>query len=484
MTVPLFNAQAIPEIAGLDSRVSLIRIPPELDVPLTPRVRKIIDAPEFRRLAEISQLGLVSLVYPGARHTRFEHSLGVYRLSLLFLRRLANDPRFAQTVRIDDVPVLIAAALLHDIGHWPCCHLIEDLGLPGIRHHESIAERFITRGKIASILRSDWNVDPDDVLTLLEKTPIKRRPDDTDFEYQRRSKTFRLFMSIISGPIDIDKMDYLLRDSLGCGVPYGHHFDQERLIGCLCLNETGDGLAISDKGRTATELMVFARYVMFSEVYWHHTVRAATVMFQRAFEILWTHYPEREQLIETALETPFENWLQMLRRFCESSLQNVSLSEETRLDCADALGVLGGIFSSRRAICKRVRQFSVMEAPEIYTVLAGRPYPVLRLFADFLVEEIRQKTDSFPIIRKNDILVDSPPAAKEIEFRISVFYPAEKKYRPLNDVSPVVRALAAEQFEHNVKKIRIFARSELAERLRQLPHLDEMIKNAAAKVSR
>jgi HD superfamily phosphohydrolase len=481
VTSPLFNALAIPEVAQLDSRISLIRIPPELDVPLTARVRKIIDATEFRRLAEIPQLGLVSLVYPGARHTRFEHSLGVYRLSLLFLRRLSNDPRFAQTVRLEDVTVLIAAALLHDIGHWPCCHLIEDLELPGIRNHESMAERFIARGKIGTILRREWNIDPDDVLTLLEKTPVKRRRGESENEYQRRSKVYRLFMSIISGPIDIDKMDYLVRDSLGCGVPYGHHFDQERLIGCLCLNEAGDGLAISEKGRTAAELMVFARYVMFSEVYWHHTVRAATVMFQRAFEILWSHYPTREALVETALETSFEGWLQMLRRSCETSLQNASLPEEARLDCADALRLLGGIFSAKRSIYKRVRQFSVMESPEIYAILAGRPYPVLRQFTGYMVDEIRRNKGNITL-RKNDILVDSPPKTKEIEFKISVFYPVENKYRPLHDVSPVVRALADEQFEHNVKKIRIFARAEIAETLRQIPNLDELIRHAATKV--
>ncbi len=91
---------------------------------------------------------------------------------------------------------------------------------------------------------------------------------------------------MLSGPIDIDKMDYLYRDSLHAGVPYGRHFDQQRLLGSLCLNQAGDGLAITDKGKTAAELMVFARYVMFSEVYWHHGVRAATAMLQRAFYVL------------------------------------------------------------------------------------------------------------------------------------------------------------------------------------------------------
>src|SRR5690606_8046312 len=92
-----------------------------------------------------------------------------------------------------------------------------------------------------------------------------------------------LIRSILSGPIDIDKLDYLERDSLHAGVPYGRNLDKNRLISSLVLNESGDGLAISTKGKTAAELMVFARYVMFSEVYWHHAVRGATAMFTRAF---------------------------------------------------------------------------------------------------------------------------------------------------------------------------------------------------------
>src|SRR5688572_22673373 len=108
----------LPELRALDRRQSLVRIPHELDVPLTSRVRQLIDAPEMRRLARISQLGLVELVYPGACHSRFEHSLGVYRNALLYLKQLAGDERFAAVVRPEDAEMLLAAALLHDLGHW------------------------------------------------------------------------------------------------------------------------------------------------------------------------------------------------------------------------------------------------------------------------------------------------------------------------------------------------------------------------------
>ncbi|MDZ7619551.1 MAG: HD domain-containing protein, partial [Patescibacteria group bacterium] len=124
--------EQIPELAALSAGRQLIRIPPEIDVPLTDRVRSLIDTAEFRRLARISQLGLVSLVYPAALHTRFEHSLGVYRLALVYLRQLSTDARFAATVGREEAEVFITAALLHDLGHWPFCHPIEDIQLPSV----------------------------------------------------------------------------------------------------------------------------------------------------------------------------------------------------------------------------------------------------------------------------------------------------------------------------------------------------------------
>ena len=116
----------------------------------------------------------------------------------------------------------------------------------------------------ADALRDDWSVNPRDVVAMLSGKPTDRRG--------------RVLRSLLSGPIDVDKADYLMRDSLHAGVPYGQHFDRSRLVRSLCLNEAGDGVAITEKGKTAAEMMVFARYVMFSEVYWHHAVRSATAM--------------------------------------------------------------------------------------------------------------------------------------------------------------------------------------------------------------
>ncbi|MCA9054784.1 MAG: HD domain-containing protein, partial [Planctomycetaceae bacterium] len=231
----------IPELVDLESGQSLIRVPPEQNVPFTRRVRALVDTREFQRLGEIAQLGVVSRVYPGARHTRLEHALGVYHNVLRYLRQLFSDERFAEAVDRPTAELLIVSALLHDLGHWPFCHPIEDMGLEGLPPHEAHASRFLGEGtEITRVLQRDWGIAPADVLDVL--TPRTDSP------------RLRLVRSIISGPIDVDKLDYLERDSLHCGVPYGRNFDKQRLIQSLVVNSRGDGLAITSKGKTAAEL--------------------------------------------------------------------------------------------------------------------------------------------------------------------------------------------------------------------------------------
>ena len=161
---------SLPELAALDTGGAGVRIPPGDTVPLTPRVRALIDTAPMRRLAGISQLGLVSLVYPGAVHTRLEHSLGVYRLALEFLRRLRRDERFAATVTATDAAAFLAAALLHDLGHWAYCHPLEDMGLPELPRHESLLPEILAGEEIAAVLRSAWGLDPARIAALVGGT--------------------------------------------------------------------------------------------------------------------------------------------------------------------------------------------------------------------------------------------------------------------------------------------------------------------------
>jgi len=421
---------SIPELTELQSGRSLIRVPPELNVPFTPRVRALVDTEEFQRLAHISQLGLVSKVYPGAQHTRFEHALGVYHNSLRYLQQLSYDPRFCEQITAQSAQLLIVASLLHDLGHWPFCHPIEDLGIRGLTSHEAYAARYLADGtELSTVLREEWNLDPADVLDVL--VPKTRTPQ------------MKLLRSILSGPIDVDKMDYLDRDSLHCGVPYGRNFDRQRLIQSLILNEAGDGLAITVKGKTAAELMVFARYVMFSEVYWHHAVRASTSMFARGF------YELHESLdLHSLFSFTDAEMISQLRRVAAGT------------PCAQ---LLEGVFGARRTLYKQMAEYSHDQSQDLYQRVAGRPYAEVVGISNRLVGILnaRHGTGLKPV----DLLIDAPPPHREVEFAINVYFPKLGVYRALRDVSPVVEALATTQFDDWVKRVRVFLSPDQTQQL-------------------
>ena len=440
---------SIPEIAALESGGEGVRLPPGDTAPLTPRVRALLDTADMRRLARVSQLGLVGLVYPGAVHSRLEHSLGVYRLAIEFLRRLKDDSRFTTAVGPDDASAFIAAALVHDIGHWPFCHPIEDMGLAEIPRHESLVEGILASGPVADVLDSSWGIPPQRIASLITGTAA--------------DPAGRILHSLLSGPIDVDKMDYLARDSLHSGVPYGRNFDQPRLLASLCLDERGEALAITDKGRTAAELMVFARYVMFSEVYWHHAVRSATAMLQRA---VWLVRAAVDPAVVVRTDDPgFTAWL-------------AAVAEGT-----PAAPLVAGLFGPRRQLFKRAASFDALRQPEVHAALAGRRYDDMVAVSSRLAARLSPHIGR--AIDPHLLLVDAPPVEREVEFRLQVRERPDRgnaaapRWRRLEDVSPVVRSLAHEQFDNLVKRVRIFAEPDVAAAIAHCDGLEAMLVEAA-----
>lgn len=247
---------------------------------LSPEMVDLVDTPDFQRLRHISQLGHVSLVYPGARHSRFEHSLGVYHLTKTFLRQLIS-PSPGLEVDEDDVKVCLAAALLHDIGHYPYSHILEEMQMSFFVHHEERGRRIICdpSGAIYSVLHDRWNIDPERVANVIDY----RR---TDIDVPERDL---LLARILSGTLDPDKIDYLLRDSLYCGVPFGTSVNRSRLVNSICYDPRRRRLAITYKGVSAIESLIFTNYLMYRNVYWHHSVRAAVAMFKRVLQELLLH---------------------------------------------------------------------------------------------------------------------------------------------------------------------------------------------------
>ena len=243
------------------------------DIALYDRELRLIDTAPFQRLRRVQQLGFLSLTFPGAHHTRFEHSLGVLHLTRVVLLRLLHLPSVPALTEAD-VSAALAAALLHDIGHYPYSHAVEELELQMIRRHEEIGQEIITSDPVASILSEHWKVDPQRVASLLDKQRGPNGPDG-------------LFQDLLSGALDADKLDYLPRDAHYCNVPYGVVDTQRLVLSLRVWEDREEGrlrLVIGEKGIGALQSLVFAKYLMFYNVYWHKTSRLATVMFLRAVQ--------------------------------------------------------------------------------------------------------------------------------------------------------------------------------------------------------
>ena len=218
----------------------VVRDPLWNNIRLEPEALAIIDTPAFQRLRYVRQLGHAFLVYPGATHTRFEHALGAYHLAC----------------RVTKEREVQLAALLHDIGHYPFSHALEEAGLP---HHEILASRHLRTGVLATTLER-LGVPAEGLLQLIQGTSPSP------------------LAGLVAGSLDVDKLDYLSRDAMMCGVPYGV-IDVDRLLTSLTL--APEGVALHSKGLAALESLLFAKYQMYRNVYWHHAVRSATAMFKR-----------------------------------------------------------------------------------------------------------------------------------------------------------------------------------------------------------
>jgi HD superfamily phosphohydrolase len=230
---------------------------------------RVVDTPAFQRLRYIRQLGHAHLVYPGATHTRFDHALGVYHLTVTALRVLRDRGGVPPEVW-EDEEIVPYAALLHDIGHYAFSHALEELEsdqLPG--DHEELSARFFSSPELRDALSPLGLAAAERIRDLI--TGRARAP----------------LGGLVAGSLDLDKMEYLRRDARFCGVPYGE-VDVDRLIQGLTLlqdPETGEWeVGVSEKAVASLESLLFSKYQMFRNVYWHHAVRSATALYKRIVE--------------------------------------------------------------------------------------------------------------------------------------------------------------------------------------------------------
>jgi hypothetical protein len=243
--------------------IEVIRDPLWDNIRLETHAVQVLDTAPMQRLRYIRQLGHAFLVYPGATHTRFEHALGAYHLTRRALATLEERGELARVPEEDRLAAKLAA-LLHDIGHYPFSHALEEAGFP---HHEGLGVARLGRPPLLEVLTAigvpGLGVQIGRFITGQSTSPLQ---------------------GLISGSLDLDKIDYLSRDARMCGVPYGA-VDVDRLLASLTVIEVAPGkyqLGVQEKGISALESLLFAKYQMYRNVYWHHAVRSATCMFKRA----------------------------------------------------------------------------------------------------------------------------------------------------------------------------------------------------------
>jgi len=365
----------------------------------------ILDSKEFQRLRNIKQLGLSYLVYPSATHTRFEHSVGAYFLA----GKLAENIGFSK----DDSQLIRLSALLHDIGHGPFSHSSEHAILTRFDSkysHEKNTADILKKSAVAGHLKKIG----------FSSTEISK------VAVEGKSK----FSDIISGEIDVDRMDYLVRDSYYTGAAYGV-IDLDRLLDTLKFKS--GHLYLSEKGITLGESFVLARYLMYPTVYEHHTTRIGDSMFSCAIYLA----------LKEGLFTPEEMY----------RMDDIEFISQLRGAGGLCTKLVDEIES--RQLYKTAIRLSKEELGKSFgRLIKLNPKQVIKL-----EKELLEETG----LSEGEALLDIPEPLYSGEAKAKIL--DNGKIKMLSDVSPLVRALGAAQWSH--WNIAVYCEKENVEKVKR-----------------
>lgn len=258
----------------MEKNSKIIRDPIHGDIRLEGLFLEIIESPEIQRLYHIKQLGFAHLVFPGAHHNRLEHSLGAYYIASQLSEKLGLDK--------DEKKMISCAAILHDIGHGPFSHTLESILRETLNvDHVDLTEKLIF-GEY-DIFEPDEKeiIGSSSVSEILDKHGINKKEIADIIKGDTHRKPY--LSQLLNSSIDVDQLDYLIRDAYYTGVAYGM-IDIERFLQTLIINK--GKLAVKKKGVGVVENILMARTLMYSSVYFHKTVRIAELMLSKAIETI------------------------------------------------------------------------------------------------------------------------------------------------------------------------------------------------------
>ncbi len=408
-------------------------------------IPRLLEAPEVQRLRRIRQLGLTSLAFPGAEHTRFSHALGAAHVMQLFvarLRKIHDDLPFWQRLTSERARDALAAALLHDVGHGPLSHLFED----AVAH---------ATGKCR--LHEEWT----EQILLDEGTEVHRILASEDPELPRRvaglvrgEHQLPYLAKAVSGTFDVDRCDYLLRDAHATGVGYGD-YDLPWLLRSLRFGESKSGappgLAIDGpKGMNAIESFILARLFMFQQVYFHKATRAAEWMIRailrRAMHLIQdgTRLPvvPRAMVAFAAGDTP-------------SLGDYLALDDQLLLETINAWRDASDPVLAD--LCNRLRARVLFKTEELYGAAQS---PEKRTLAYETVRRISEQAGLMPDYYTGlDVATDTP---YEEDRSLTVIFGSGQPRRP-TEVSFVLDRLRDE----TLSRVRVVFPGELRDRVRE-----------------
>jgi len=354
---------------------------------------KIVNSPFFQRLRRIKQLAFTECVYHGAEHSRFGHSLGAYHIAKrLSDRLLKSEDEIAEEFCL--------AALLHDIGHHPLSHsfesvLVENLDSPDVSYkHENYTTKIIENTILGEQIENS-GLDKNNVIDLINGSYLEK----PELSYLN---------DLISSELDVDRLDYLLRDAYYCGVPYGK-LDLDRII--LALEPHDGEIMVGEKGMQSVEMYVIARFFMYTQVYLHHTSRAFDIMLKRVFS--------KDDLMEMNYPKPKKNSIQRIVGFDDFWLrkQIAARSKGSSFESTLAKGIL-----DRNPVRWVVQKIAFADAQ---TLATDRDYSSIENLEND-VDDIAKRAQ----IESKKIHFDTP--WKDLPF--------ENRYRPYSsskDTSPI-----------------------------------------------
>jgi uncharacterized protein len=400
-------------------------------------VELLLATPEVQRLRRVRQLGVTSVAFPGAEHTRFSHALGaafVMKLLLARLRAIHDELPFWQQVTTGPARDALAAALLHDVGHGPLSHLFEDI-IPGTPHHEVWTERII--------------LDPSTGVHRVLETLDPGMPERVA-ALVRGEHPLPYLAKAVSGTFDVDRCDYLLRDAHATGVGYGH-YDLDWLLRSLRFTRvvgeaSAPALAIDGaKGLPAIEAFLLARLFMFQQVYLHKATRSAEWMIRTALSRVATCIAAGDRLagVPRAIELAAHGEVFDLGDYLELDDATLTVAMHAWEDAKDP---------TLADLAKRVRARSLFKTIELFGDQAAEPGRDLALAVAREVA-IKRGLDADYYVGL-DVATDTP---FEDDAAAPMVIYAKGPSRPLRDVSFLLGRLAGQV----LSRVRLIVAPEL-----------------------